>query len=117
MQSLPASTAEQEMHYVVKNLQGAGVLNSKSSNCNVTVVGAGPYGLSSAAYLRAAGLETRVFGEPMSFWENQMPAGMCLRSNWGASHIADPKQALTLDEYRPSKGQSHIEAYSARSLR
>jgi hypothetical protein len=82
-------------------------VNSKSSNCNVTVVGAGPYGLSSAAYLRAAGIERRVFGEPMSFWENQMPAGMCLRSNWGASHIADPKQALTLDEYVRQKG-NHI---------
>ena len=82
-------------------------MNSKSSDCNVTVVGAGPYGLSSAAYLRAAGVETRVFGEPMSFWENQMPAGMCLRSNWGASHIADPKQALTLDEYVRQKG-NHI---------
>jgi FAD-dependent urate hydroxylase len=43
----------------------------------------------------------------MSFWENQMPAGMCLRSNWGASHIADPKQALTLDEYARQKG-NHI---------
>jgi hypothetical protein len=82
-------------------------VNSKSSSCDVTVVGAGPYGLSSAAYLRAAGVETRVFGEPMSFWENQMPAGMCLRSNWGASHIADPKQALTLDEYARQKG-NHI---------
>jgi hypothetical protein len=77
------------------------------TDCFVTVIGAGPYGLSAAAYLRAAGLETRVFGEPMAFWENQMPAGMCLRSNWGASHIADPKQALTLDEYVRQKG-NHI---------
>ncbi len=74
---------------------------------HVAVIGAGPYGLSSAAYLRAAGIETRVFGEPMAFWERQMPAGMCLRSNWGASHIADPKQALTLDEYCRQKG-NHI---------
>jgi hypothetical protein len=43
----------------------------------------------------------------MAFWENQMPAGMCLRSNWGASHIADPKQSLTLDEYVRRKG-NHI---------
>ena len=43
----------------------------------------------------------------MAFWENQMPAGMCLRSNWGASHIADPEQALTLDEYVRQKG-NHI---------
>jgi len=68
-------------------------------DCHVTIVGAGPYGLSAAAYLQAARIETRVFGEPMSFWENQMPAGMCLRSNWGASHIADPARALTLDVY------------------
>jgi len=82
-------------------------LNSKSSNCYAVVVGAGPYGLSSGAYLRAAGVETRVFGEPMAFWENQMPAGMCLRSNRGASHIADPKQELTLDAYCHQRG-NHI---------
>lgn len=34
-----------------------------------------------------------------------MPAGMCLRSNWGASHIADPKQELTLDAYCREKGK------------
>src|SRR5580658_7119124 len=82
-------------------------MNGKSQTCHVTVIGAGPYGLSSAAYLRVAGVETRVFGEPMAFWENQMPAGMCLRSNWGASHIADPKGELTLDEYCRQKG-NHI---------
>jgi FAD-dependent urate hydroxylase len=79
-------------------------VNQKTSNCNVVVLGAGPYGLSAAAYLRAAGIETRVFGDPMSFWEKQMPVGMCLRSNWGASHIADPNQELTLDAYCREKG-------------
>ena len=74
-------------------------MSNKLQDCNVTVVGAGPYGLSSAAYLRAAGVETRVFGEPMAFWQNQMPAGMCLRSHPNASHIADPRQELTLDVY------------------
>jgi cation diffusion facilitator CzcD-associated flavoprotein CzcO len=74
-------------------------VSGQSQDCHVAVVGAGPYGLSAAAYLRAAGVETRVFGQPMAFWQNQMPAGMCLRSNWGASHIADPPSALTLDEY------------------
>ena len=74
-------------------------MQGKSPDCRVAIVGAGPYGLSAAAYLRAAGVETRVFGEPMAFWQNQMPAGMWLRSNWGASHIADPKQKLTLDAY------------------
>ena len=79
----------------------------KSPDCYVAVIGAGPYGLSAAAYLRAARVETRVFGEPMAFWQNQMPAGMCLRSNWGASHIADPQRELTLDEYCRQNG-NHI---------
>jgi len=86
---------------------GGKVVNGKSPACHVTVVGAGPYGLSSAAYLRAAGIETRVFGEPMAFWQNQMPTGMCLRSNWGASHIADPKRELTLDAYCHQNG-NHV---------
>lgn len=66
---------------------------------NVTVIGAGPYGLSAAAFLRDAGIETRVFGDAMAFWKNQMPAGMFLRSNWKASYIADPEKKITLDAY------------------
>jgi len=79
-------------------------VNNKSRDCNVTVIGAGPYGLSSAAYLQAASIETRVFGEPMAFWEKQMPAGMYLRSHPMASHIADPKQELTLEVYCRESG-------------
>ncbi len=82
-------------------------MKSTSADCNVTIIGAGPYGLSAAAYLGASGIEARVFGEPMSFWEKNMPAGMCLRSNWGASHIADPRQELTLDKYCRQNG-NHI---------
>ena len=33
-----------------------------------------------------------------------MPAGMCLRSNWGASHIADSGHELTLDAYCRENG-------------
>ena len=33
-----------------------------------------------------------------------MPNGMCLRSNWGASHIADPRGELTLDAYCRENG-------------
>jgi len=66
----------------------------------VAVIGAGPYGLAAAAHLHAAdGLEIGVFGEPMSFWDKQMPRGMILRSPYVASNIADPERALTLDDY------------------
>ena len=73
------------------------------SDCDILILGAGPYGLAAAAYLRQVkGLAVRVFGEPMSFWERHMPAGMLLRSGWQASHISDPERALTLDAYKAS---------------
>src|SRR3981081_3625748 len=69
--------------------------------CDVAIIGAGPYGLSATAHLRTVkGLDVHTFGEPMSFWERNMPRGMLLRSGWTASHIADPDQSLTLDAYR-----------------
>jgi FAD-dependent urate hydroxylase len=80
---------------------------SKSLDTSISIIGAGPYGLSAATYLRSVALETRVFGEPMAFWQKQMPVGMCLRSNWGASHIADPAHELTLDEYCRQNG-THV---------
>ena len=73
--------------------------------CDVAIVGAGPYGLATAAHLRRAGCaDVRMFGEPMSFWRDHMPAGMLLRSPYVASHIADPDAALTLDSYAAASG-------------
>lgn len=40
----------------------------------VAIIGAGPYGLSAAAHLRAAGVKATIFGHTMGFWERQMPA-------------------------------------------
>jgi FAD-dependent urate hydroxylase len=69
-------------------------------HCDVAIVGAGPYGLSAAAYLRqSAALQIRVFGKPMDFWRRCVPPRMVLRSVWHATHIADPSNRLTLDEY------------------
>jgi cation diffusion facilitator CzcD-associated flavoprotein CzcO len=77
-------------------------------NYDVVIVGAGPYGLSAAVHLRTIqGLRVRAFGKPMTFWEQNMPAGMFLRSPWQASHIADPKGTLTLDAYVAACG-SHL---------
>jgi lysine/ornithine N-monooxygenase len=75
--------------------------------CDVAIVGAGPYGLSAAAHLRAAnGLDIHVFGEPMSFWENHMPKWMLLRSPLAGSHLSDPEGALTLEAYQAASGNA-----------
>ena len=34
--------------------------------CEVAVIGAGPYGLAVVAHLKAAGVGVRTFGDPMS---------------------------------------------------
>jgi FAD-dependent urate hydroxylase len=68
---------------------------------DVVIVGAGPYGLSAAAYLSTIkNLRVRVFGEPMAFWQQAMPAGMFLRSNWTATQIASPGESLALETYQ-----------------
>ena len=72
---------------------------------DVVIIGAGPYGLSAGAHLNAIrGLDIRVFGEPMGFWERQMPKGMFLRSPYAASHLSDPARALSLDAYQATQG-------------
>lgn len=70
----------------------------------VAIIGAGPYGLSCAAFLRHSGVEPRIFGEPMGFWRSRMPSGMLLRSRRRSSHIADPRLALTIDRYEERTG-------------
>jgi cation diffusion facilitator CzcD-associated flavoprotein CzcO len=72
---------------------------SVSPDYDVVIVGAGPYGLSAGAYLKAKGIGVRVFGEPMDFWANKMPKGMLLRSPREASSIADPRSTFTLEAY------------------
>ncbi|MDE2937326.1 MAG: NAD(P)-binding domain-containing protein [Chloroflexota bacterium] len=47
---------------------------------DLLIIGAGPYGLAVASYVRRLGLECTVVGDPMSFWRDHMPAGMRLRS-------------------------------------
>ena len=71
---------------------------------DVVVIGAGPYGLAVAAELRRTGANVHVFGDPMSFWMNHMPKGMCLRSIWEASHIGDPASPLSLDAFERERG-------------
>jgi hypothetical protein len=83
----------------------------RSLDCEVIVIGAGPYGLAVAAHLKRRGVATHVFGEPMSFWRRNMPKGMKLRSPWGATHISDPDRALSLDVYIESQRVARTEPF------
>jgi thioredoxin reductase len=76
-----------------------------SRRCDVAIIGAGPYALSAAAFLREGGAEARVFGRVMGFWET-MPKGMFLRSFRTASNIADPSGELTLERYEQAVGKA-----------
>src|SRR5436190_21017233 len=74
-------------------------LRAMADTIDVAIVGAGPYGLATAAHLRArSGLDTRIFGEPMSFWRG-MPTKMLLRSPYAACNIGGPA-GMTLEDWR-----------------
>ena len=81
---------------------------------NVAIIGAGPYGLSLAAHLRARGVKYRIFGEAMRFWLN-MPVGINLKSLAFATNIYVPKYGYSfpkwcrqhgLEDYEPCTMQS-----------
>jgi FAD-dependent urate hydroxylase len=69
------------------------------SNYDTVVVGAGPYGLSTASHLLGRGLKVAVFGTPLQLWRENMPEGMLLRSYWWASSLSDPKRRFGLAQY------------------
>src|SRR5580658_1877298 len=72
---------------------------SQDEHTEVAVIGAGPYGLSIAAHLRAMGIDHRVFGRPMQSWISSMPQGMFLKSHGFASNLYEPTGTFTLERY------------------
>ncbi|SNS48985.1 Predicted flavoprotein CzcO associated with the cation diffusion facilitator CzcD [Actinomadura meyerae] len=68
---------------------------------DVVIAGAGPYGLSTAAHLQNIGLDVRIIGEPMRFWEANMPEGMFLKSEPFASNLGAPQRGLRFTDRHP----------------
>jgi thioredoxin reductase len=72
-----------------------------SKHVNLLIVGAGPFGLSMAAYAKYHNLDHLIIGRPMSFWKENMPKGMFLRSgrDW---HLC-PKEIYTIHKFLGTK--------------
>jgi cation diffusion facilitator CzcD-associated flavoprotein CzcO len=68
------------------------------------IIGAGPYGLSLAAYLAAERVDFRIIGRPMAPWRTAMPAGMFLKSEGFASTLFEPSGRFTLGAYCVDRG-------------
>lgn len=70
---------------------------------DIVIIGAGPYGLSIAAYLARSRASFRIFGTPMQSWRSRMPKGMLLKSDGFASSLYDPASSFTLRHYCEEK--------------
>jgi len=77
----------------------------------VVIVGAGPYGLSVAAHLAARGIETRVFGQPMSFWSGIAAAGSrrFLKSYCFGTNLSTPRHGYSFADYNRPRGLETFE--------
>mgnify|MGYP001501605610 CR=1 FL=1 len=71
------------------------------STADALIVGAGPYGLSTAAHLKHYGLDVRVIGTPMRFWDAHMPRGMFLKSEPFASNLGAPVAGAAFTDRHP----------------
>ena len=68
-------------------------------DCEVAIIGAGPYGLSLAAQLAARGVSFRIFGRALDTWRNHMPKDMLLKSEGFGSCLSHPSKDSTLKAY------------------
>jgi FAD-dependent urate hydroxylase len=76
--------------------------NADVTDIGLLVVGAGPYGYAAAAFAQDRGIPTRIVGRPMSFWREQMPRGMYLRS--GPDWHLDASGVHTFEAYFEDRG-------------
>jgi FAD-dependent urate hydroxylase len=77
----------------------------------VAIIGAGPYGLSIAAHLRARGVPYRIFGDPMQTWR-PMPRSLSLKSLGFATSLAIPERGTEFPTWLAAHGLEALEPIS-----
>jgi thioredoxin reductase len=78
---------------------------------DVAIVGAGPYGLSLAAHLAAAGVRFHIFGKPMQTWRTGMLQDSHLKSQGFATGLYEPSGRFTLAAYCAEAGLPYDDVY------
>jgi thioredoxin reductase len=87
-----------------------------TAHYDAVVIGAGPYGLSTAAHLQGRGLKIAIFGKPLKLWREHMPSGMLLRSYWWATNLSDPEKKYGLEQYFEAENQHEIDPFPIESF-
>jgi cation diffusion facilitator CzcD-associated flavoprotein CzcO len=72
------------------------------------VIGAGPFGLSISAHLRAFGVEHVTLGRIIDTYRSHVPDGMLMKSEPYASTIASPGGKHTLAAFSAARGLDYV---------
>jgi hypothetical protein len=76
---------------------------------DVLVIGAGPFGLSISAHLRALDVDHVIVGRPMNTYRAHVPAGMLMKSEPYASAIASPGGGYDPAAYSRQHGIDYVD--------
>lgn len=77
--------------------------DSSDQMLDVIIIGAGPNGLSAAAWAGCNGLSYRIFGEPLAFWKRHI-APLPLRSPPISTNIASPRSGFKYTDFAAGNG-------------
>ena len=69
----------------------------ETKRTSLLIIGAGPYGIATAAYAKYLGVPVTVMGKTLDFWKTNMPRGMFLRS--GPDWHLDARDVATFQAY------------------
>jgi cation diffusion facilitator CzcD-associated flavoprotein CzcO len=79
----------------------------ETKRTTLLVIGAGPYGIATAAYAKYLSVPVTVVGKTLDFWKTNMPRGMFLRS--GPDWHLDARDAATFQAYFNMRGLTHAQ--------